>query len=107
MRFVFTLTGESIPDDIKIQITTITGKVVKTITKSELGAIHLGNNITDVVWNGTDEFGDKLASGVYLYKVIITDKKNNYTLRATEGDAYFKNSETDMNKNMGKIYLLH
>lgn len=107
MRFVFTLTGESIPDDIKIQITTITGKVVKTITKSELGAIHLGNNITDVVWNGTDEFGDKLASGVYLYKVIITDKKNNYTLRATEGDAYFKNSETDLNKNMGKIYLLH
>ncbi len=106
MRFVFTLTGESIPDDIKVQLSTTTGKVVKTLNKEDLGLIHIGTNITDVVWNGTDEFGDRLANGVYLYKVIIHDKKKSYTLRASEGDAYFKNSENDINKNIGKIYLL-
>ncbi len=106
MRFVFTLTGEKLPDDVKIQILTVTGRVVKTITREELGAIHIGTNITDVVWNGTDEFGDRLANGVYLYKVTISDKKNTYTLRPTDGDAYFKNEEKDVNKNMGKIYLL-
>jgi hypothetical protein len=106
MRFVFTLTGEKIPDDIKIRIMTVTGKVVKTITYNDLGPVHVGTNITEVVWNGTDEFGDRLANGVYLYKVIITDKKNVYSLRATEGDDYFKNGEKDLNNNMGKIYLL-
>ncbi len=106
MRFVFTLTGEKTPEDIKIQITTITGKVVKTITREALGSIHIGTNITDIVWNGNDEFGDRLANGVYLYKVIINDRKSIYTLRASDGDTYFKNSDKDINKNMGKIYLL-
>jgi hypothetical protein len=106
MRFVFTLTGESLPQDIKVQISTVTGKVIRTITKEELGLIHIGTNITDVVWNGTDEYGDRLANGVYLFRVIINDKKNTYTLRGSNGDAYFKNNEKDMNKNIGKIYLL-
>jgi len=69
-RFVFTLTGSEIPDIFTIQIMTITGKVVKEITKSELGNLHIGRNITEYAWDGKDEFGDKLANGVYLYKVI-------------------------------------
>jgi hypothetical protein len=98
-RFVFTLTGQFIPDDLKIQIMTITGKVVREITKAELGHIHIGNNITDYAWNGTDEFGDKLANGVYLYHVTIKDQGSNFEHLSTAGDKAFK-------KNYGKIYIL-
>ena len=36
--FVFTITGSDVPQNIKIQILTITGKIVREITKDELGA---------------------------------------------------------------------
>ena len=65
-RFVFTLTGSTIPDQIKIQVMTVTGKVVREIMQDEIGPIRIGNNITQYAWNGTDEFGDQLANGVYF-----------------------------------------
>ena len=36
----------------------------------ELGPLRVGRNMTDFAWDGTDEFGDRLARGVYLYRVI-------------------------------------
>jgi hypothetical protein len=98
-RFVFTLTGAYIPDDLRIQIITVTGKVVREITKEELGNIHIGNNISDYAWNGTDQFGDKLANGVYLYRVVIKDQGDNFQHRQTAGDKAFK-------KDYGKLYIL-
>ncbi len=98
-RFVFTLTGAEIPEDLKIQIMTISGKVVREIMKEELGNIHVGNNITDFHWNGTDEFGDKLANGVYIYRVVIKNKGDNFDHRETAGDKAFK-------KGYGKLYIL-
>jgi flagellar hook assembly protein FlgD len=44
--------------------------VVREITREELGNIHVGRNITEYAWNGKDEFGDQLANGLYLYRVI-------------------------------------
>jgi len=98
-RFVFTLTGAYIPEDLKIQIMTVTGKVVREITKAELGAIRIGHNISDYAWDGTDEFGDKLANGVYLYRVVIKNAGDNFKQRATGGDKAFK-------KDFGKLYIL-
>ncbi len=98
MKFVFTLTGLKIPERLRIFIYTATGKVVKTVTKEELGNIKIGNNISDFTWDGTDEFGDRLANGVYFYKVDISDSSD-FKHRNTQGDTYFKN-------NTGKIYLL-
>ena len=69
-QFVFTLTGNEDPGNILIRIMTVTGKVVKEITMAELGNVHIGVNKTDYKWDGTDEYGDKLANGVYLYQVI-------------------------------------
>ena len=68
--FVFTVTGTEPPQNIRIQVLTITGKIVREITKDELGPIHIGTNITDFKWDGTDTYGQKLANGVYLYRVI-------------------------------------
>jgi flagellar hook assembly protein FlgD len=70
-RFVFTLTGARIPDVFTIRIYTVSGKIVKEIHKEELGNIHIGNNITDYYWDGTDNFGDRLANGVYFYQVTV------------------------------------
>lgn len=99
MRFVYTLTGSKIPDKIKIQILTASGKVVKEISKEDLGIIRTGNNISDFTWDGTDQFGDRLANGVYFYRVFINDNDKQFKSRRTAGDKNFKN-------NVGKIYLL-
>mgnify|MGYP000007499683 CR=1 FL=1 len=72
--FAFDLTG-GIPANLRITIMTITGKVVKEITGEELGALHMGRNLTKYKWNGTDEFGNKLANGVYLYTIKTSDKE--------------------------------
>ena len=53
---------------------TMSGKVVREITGDELGPLHMGKNITRFKWNGTDEFGSKLANGVYLYTIRTSDK---------------------------------
>nr|MDQ3395627.1 transporter [Bacteroidota bacterium] len=98
-RFIFTLTGSEIPQEIKIQIMTVTGKIVREITQDELGPIRIGNNISQFAWNGRDEFGDQLANGVYLYKVVIKNNGFNMDQRATAADKAFK-------KGFGKLYLL-
>ncbi len=99
VRFVFTLTGAEIPDEIKIQIMTVTGKVVREILQNELGSIRIGNNITEYAWDGRDEFGDQLANGVYIYRVLVRKNGQFMEHRPTAGDKGFT-------KGYGKMYLL-
>lgn len=100
VRFVFQLTGIEIPNQMKIQIMTVTGRVVKEIFQEELGPIRIGTNISEYAWDGKDEFGDQLANGVYLYRVIIPQKnEGDYKHRETSNDHLFKH-------NIGKLYLL-
>lgn len=99
MRFVFTLTGTRVPEDIRIKIMNAEGKVVKEVNKDELGNIRVGNNITDWTWDGTDQFGDKLANGTYFYKVTVKDGGEELKIRETKGDAAFK-------EQVGVIYLM-
>ena len=108
-QFVFTLTGSVIPDQFMIQILTITGKVVREISKDEYGAINIGRNISDFRWDGTDSYGDRLANGVYLYRVMLNTEDHNFEERTTVvadesgtsslKDKYFK-------KGFGKMYLM-
>ncbi|HYV95785.1 MAG TPA: C25 family cysteine peptidase [Chitinophagales bacterium] len=98
-RFVFTLTGYETPQQMKITIYTITGKVVKEVFLGQLGDIHVGNNITDFSYDGTDQFGDKLANGLYFYKVeaVLNGKRMDHYDNST--DQYFK-------RGIGKMYLM-
>jgi len=98
-RFVFELTGYEIPDNLKIDIFTITGKLVRTIFMDELGPIRIGRNITEFSWDGTDMYGDKLANGVYFYKITAIMNGIDMDKRDTEADKFFKN-------NIGKMYIL-
>jgi hypothetical protein len=106
--FVFTLTGSQVPSQLKIQILSVTGKVVREITRQELGPIHIGRNITEYQWDGRDQYGQLLGNGVYLYRVVTslngegvelrTDAKNHST-KGDGIDKYFKNG-------YGKMYIM-
>jgi flagellar hook assembly protein FlgD len=96
-QWVFTLTGRE-PEDFKIQVMTVTGRVVREIFKSELGPINIGNNVTSYRWDGTDEFGDRLANGVYLYRVLMKEGSE-FIHRETAGDFTFR-------KGFGKLYII-
>ncbi len=101
--FVFTVTGTQPPQNMRIQILTITGKVVREITSNELGPIHIGRNITEYKWDGTDMYGQKLANGVYLYRVLTNlNGKSLDKFKDTDDttDKYFT-------KGYGKMYLLN
>jgi len=98
-HFVFTLTGSEIPDQMKIQILTVSGKIVREIMMEELGPIRIGKNITEYYWDGRDEYGDQLANGVYLYRVITKSNGEDVEKRSTGADPYFKHG-------FGKMYLM-
>jgi len=100
--FVFTVTGSEVPQNIRIQILTITGKIVREITKEELGPIHIGRNITEFKWDGTDQYGQKLANGIYLYRVITNLNGKSLDKYRAEGD----NTDKYFNKGYGKMYLM-
>ncbi|MBP7821497.1 MAG: hypothetical protein KA010_01145, partial [Saprospiraceae bacterium] len=98
-RFVYTLTGLETPSQFKVQILSVSGKIVKEIDQNEFGPLKAGTHLSDFVWDGTDDFGDRLANGVYLYRVLA--KKSNgedYNLYHTN-DTYFKNG-------FGKLVIL-
>jgi hypothetical protein len=107
--FVFTLTGSEVPQNIRIQILTVTGKVVREITKGELGPLRIGRNITEFKWDGTDQYGQKLANGVYLYRVITNlngKSLDKFTRRDDNNSSNSDNTDKYFNKGYGKMYLM-
>lgn len=54
--------------NVKVDILSITGKIIKVLNhaiKTE------GNRSNEVEWDGRDEWGDKVARGVYLYRLVV------------------------------------
>ena len=72
--FTFKLT--QIPDELKIRIYTVAGRLVKEIKKH---ASDLNYDFNKIYWDGRDQDGDMLANGVYFYKITLVkgDKKDN------------------------------
>lgn len=58
--------GESL--DILIQIFTISGKLIKTISTSQFME---GTRSEPIYWNGRDDFGDNIGKGTYIYKIKV------------------------------------
>ncbi len=106
--FVFTVTGSQVPQNLRIQILTITGKIVKEITLAELGDIHIGRNITSYKWDGTDQYGQKLGNGVYLYRVLTNLNGKGLDKFPTYSSDGYTPADTDkyFNKGYGKMYLM-
>jgi hypothetical protein len=69
--FQFNHSLGNIPLDVKVDIYTITGQKVKSIEALWTGTetLQLGDCIS---WDGNDDFGDPLASGIYLYRISVS-----------------------------------
>ena len=69
-RFMFEHNKPGVSLDLKIEIFTVSGKVIKTITKN----INTeGYRVDDITWDGLDDYGDKIGKGVYIYRVSLKD----------------------------------
>lgn len=53
---------------VSVEIMTITGRTIKSITQTIFSD---GNRSADIEWDGKDDFGSKLGRGVYLYKLRV------------------------------------
>ncbi|MDA9573229.1 type IX secretion system sortase PorU, partial [Flavobacteriaceae bacterium] len=62
--------------DVLIQIFTVSGKLVKSISQQTnlSGSSSLSR---DLIWDGIDEYGDRLAKGVYVYKLKVRSLQTN------------------------------
>lgn len=99
-QFVYTLTGSAPPTTFRIQIMTVSGRVVRDINLLELEDVKIGTHRTQFAWDGTDEYGDQLANGVYLYRVITSDESGNMLEKYDTGtDQFFQNE-------LGKVVIL-
>lgn len=67
-NFQFEHNMPGVPMDVMVQVFTSSGKLVKTIQKN---MTPQGYRVDDIQWDGLDDFGDKLARGVYVYKVSV------------------------------------
>lgn len=72
-KFMFEHNQGCNPLKVTVQIYTVSGKIVKTIQKS-VGCE--GSSPEGIDWDGRDDYGDKLARGVYIYKLAILDVDN-------------------------------
>ena len=53
---------------MKIKIYTVAGRLIK-----ELDAKNITNKFVVIGWQGTDQDGEKLANGVYIYRLTVDD----------------------------------
>ncbi len=89
-RFMYTLSGSGAPDFLSLQIVTLNGILIREITKEELGPIPVGTHQTLFEWDGTDQKGTHLPSGLYLYRLTARDSQGNDFLHwPLQGDGAF------------------
>lgn len=105
-RFVYTLTGAELPSYYRIQIMTISGKVVKEISQQEIGKLKIGSHMTDYEYDGSDDFGSKLANGVYLYRFIIKNAAGEDFKKLDVNKLDIQNTDQFFKNNLGKMVII-
>jgi PKD repeat protein len=67
----FQLAKES---DVKIRIYDMTGKLIRTLNLGHLRAGYYTSRHSAAHWDGRNEMGERVASGVYIYQMRAGDK---------------------------------
>jgi len=62
------------PLEVQVQVFTVTGKVVWSTNQIVTTDGFLSR---EIVWDGRDDFGDKIGKGVYVYKITVTSTLTN------------------------------
>jgi hypothetical protein len=60
--------------DVQIQIFTVAGRLVKTLSANVVTSTSHDKTIT---WNGRDDYEDQLARGVYVYRISVRAGSDN------------------------------
>ncbi len=69
------------PLEVQIQVFTVTGKVVWT--KNQI--INTDGFLSrDIIWDGKDDFGDRIGKGVYVYKITVKSTLTNHRVEKYE-----------------------
>ncbi|WP_120202565.1 type IX secretion system sortase PorU [Ichthyenterobacterium magnum] len=64
--------------DVSVQIFTVSGKLVRTINGQTTGGSKVTSSLSkDIVWDGRDDFGEKIGKGVYIYKLKVKSNQLN------------------------------
>jgi len=73
--------NSSEPLDVSVQIFTVSGKLVRTINGQTSADECCGSGSSSlsrsIVWDGRDDFGDKIGKGVYVYKLKVKSSRLN------------------------------
>ena len=73
------------PLDVSVQIFTVSGKLVRTINGQTKGGVKITSSLSkDIVWDGRDDFGDKIGKGVYIYKLTVRSNTLNKKVEKIE-----------------------
>ena len=62
------------PLEVQVQVFTVTGKVVWTKNQTITTDGFLAR---EIVWDGKDDFGDRIGKGVYVYKITVKSPLTN------------------------------
>ncbi|WP_372755401.1 type IX secretion system sortase PorU [Mariniflexile sp.] len=77
--------NSSAPLNVSIQIFTVSGKLVRTLNGQTTGGLITTSSLSrDIVWDGRDDFGDKIGKGVYVYKLTVQSELLNKKVEKIE-----------------------
>ena len=66
--FMFEHNRACVPMTVQVQIFTVTGKLIKTISKTMVCDGFRNDNLD---WDGRDDYGDKIGRGIYVYRLRV------------------------------------
>jgi hypothetical protein len=73
------------PLDISVQIFTVSGKLVRTLNGQTSGGSKSASSLSkDIIWDGRDDFGEKIGKGVYIYKLKVRSQRLNKQVEKIE-----------------------
>ena len=67
--------------EVQVNIKTVTGKLVKTINQQ---IYSTGNRVNNIFWDAKDDFGEKIARGIYVYELKVRCISNGAVAKKTE-----------------------
>jgi len=70
-EFIFQHNQPGVPLDVKVEIFTVSGKLVKSIDRV---SVDQGFTSRGIRWDGKDDYGDKIGKGVYVYKLKVRSR---------------------------------
>ena len=71
--------------DVSVQIFTVSGKLVRTLNGQTSGGGKVTSSLSkDIIWDGRDDFGDKIGKGVYVYKLKVRSERLNKQVEKIE-----------------------